>query len=107
MLSLFQDAYRALPDISGDKEVWEQPPARVREEVQIMAAVAPLMFTDLSCAHSPVFKSSDASDSLGAITSADVGPAIHQEVWRHRDKRGHYTQLAQQHAAYLLARGLI
>ncbi len=48
MLSLFQDAYRALPDISLDEEMWSTPPTWIREEVQTLAALAPLMFTDLA-----------------------------------------------------------
>jgi hypothetical protein len=104
LLCLIGDSFRALPDLEEDNRVFALSP-KIRNELLILALMAPAMTTNLRAQHSDQLVATDASEhGLGACCTP-VDPSLHAEFWRHREQRGSYTWLSGPSACALFAHG--
>ena len=66
---------------------------KTADELVTLAALVPLMATNVSLPISPKVYASDASNSSGAVVSTVVDPVVAQHLWLGGDQRGRYTKL--------------
>ncbi len=91
LMSLLKEVH-AFGALSGPSRLRVQPRA-VADDLLLCALAAPLAFTDL-CAEVPSqVWALDASPHHGAITVAELEPAVAQQAWLGSDKVGGYTRL--------------
>ena len=69
------------------------PPA-ARQDLVLLAALAPAMTSNVSAAFSSVVGCSDASTSRVATCEASASPAVVAHLWQTADQKGWYTRLA-------------
>ena len=106
MMCLLHRAYQHLPPLEQD-DVVTALPAAVRQELSLLAALAPAMSTDLHAAMSDTLVCSDASlHSLAAVHCAAPREVV-REVWRRRQRRGYYTRITPAGLEYLRAKKLL
>ena len=91
-MCILHRSFHALPALEKDAEVYTVS-AAVRQELAILAALAPLMTTDMHAELVGEVVCSDASSKRIAAVVADVPTEAAREVWRRRELRGHYTRL--------------
>ena len=63
------------------------------QEVVMLAAVAPLVMTNIAVDYLGACFASDASLRKGAIVQAGIEASVEETLWLDSDKRGHYTML--------------
>ena len=68
-------------------------PRDVAEDLAMLAAMAPLMFSDASAPVSREVFATDASLAKGAIVKTEVDDELAAVIWANADKKGHYTTL--------------
>ena len=106
LLAVVDRFYKDLPDTTLDKFVYDVSGV-ARSELCMLAVLVPVMESNLRAQVSGDVYATDASPyGLGA-TAMKVGPIVAKELFRRRERRGHYTQLHSKDAASLYARGLI
>ena len=100
MLCLLDGLYRELGPVDPHAEpiVIELSSVAV-SELSLLAALAPLMCTDLRLPHSDVIVATDASEEGLAGCVAPMSLALHAECWRVRDRRGRPTRLEPEASA--------
>ena len=104
LMCLLGAIFAEMPDLRDDRRVYSLS-AAVRDELTMLAALAPAMVADLRAEHSQDLICTDASEmNLGAV-SAHVGADVHRELWRLRERRGWPTHLMAKPAEWLRARG--
>ena len=64
----------------------------INELINLMI-LGPLFQTDLRAKICPEIFMMDASPSGGAVCRHPLGPTAVEEIWRHTEQRGYYTQL--------------
>ena len=89
--------YRDLPADHKDDAVVFRLSKGSRQELVNLAALAPLLTTNLRAQAAPVLVATDASDERLAAVEAPIRPRVHHELWRHRGRRGHCTWLCACH----------
>ena len=108
LLCLLWECFRALPDLAGgaaaDSVVFELP-AAVRQELVVLAAMAPAMTSNVRAHPSSTLLATDASDDAIAAVRAPISQELHRELWRVRDRKGWPTHLLGRHGEWLHARG--
>eukprot|EP00435_Cladocopium_sp_Y103_P034882 s2166_g9.t1 len=62
-------------------------------ELVMLAAVAPLISSNVAVDYLPQFFASDASNQKGAIVRAEIKEPLQEALWLDADKKGTYTQL--------------
>ena len=65
-----------------------RPSLRALDEVRSLAALAPLLGTDIGAPVEPEITAVDASSHTAAVVSTWVGETAARELWRHRARRG-------------------
>ena len=65
----------------------------VAQELVLLSAVAPLIFTNVAVEYLDEIYATDASNRKGAVVSASVGSELQESVWLNADKQGSYTHL--------------
>ena len=106
LLSILERSWRtaSLLERRADDTVAALPSA-VRNELALLACLAPVMVTQLDSEVAPMIWATDASPSgLGSV-EADMPSVIVEELWRHRDRRGHHSWLCGTLCEYMYARG--
>ena len=78
-----------------------------RNELLILAALAPSLQSDLRVQYDNKLYCMDASPFGGAVCEATIGSAAAQELWRHCEQRGYHTRLQSQVAEILRDKGLV
>ena len=63
------------------------------QELAMLAAVSPLIFTNVFVWYYSRVYASDSSSRSGAFTWTEVGEHETKNLWRHADKKGSYTKL--------------
>ena len=66
---------------------------RCAQELALLSAIVPLVFTNVSVDYRPVLYASDSSSKLGAFTVAPLPVDESKLLWRNADKKGFYTKL--------------
>ena len=75
--------------------------ARACSELTLLATLSPTMTTNIRAQFSEHLVCSDASDTMTAHCTGHVGERVHQELWRHRDRKGAYSALQGRLASFL------
>ncbi|CAE7902362.1 unnamed protein product [Symbiodinium sp. KB8] len=81
-------------------------PARARQELVLLAALAPLLATNVAAPFLRKVVASDASLQKGAYTEAPVSEHLSANLWLAADSKGFYTRLDSPLRASLVAHGL-
>ena len=68
-------------------------PRTVAQELTMLAAIAPLTFSNVAVDFLNVAFATDASVQKGAIVATPLGAEEHEALWQSADKRGAYTHL--------------
>ena len=68
-------------------------PKKVSTELSMLAALAPLLSTNVAAPFSSVVRVSDASITKGAIVRGNFGVDITRSLWQGTEKKGKYTML--------------
>ncbi len=76
------------------------------EELVTLAALAPLISTNVALPLSRSVYASDASNSSGAVVSTEVEEETAKALWFGADKKGHYTRLDNPFGAGLQSLGV-
>ena len=76
-----------------EKNVVKKLPRKAAEELVSLAALVPLISTNLAVPYSAVAYASDASLGSGAVVRGDLADKKVRSLWLTADKRGHYTKL--------------
>ena len=71
-------------------------PRKAAGELALLAALSPVMCSDVSSPFDSKVYCSDASSVKGAFCSAEVGSEISSALWRSADKKGFYSRLVDQ-----------
>eukprot|EP00435_Cladocopium_sp_Y103_P066008 s89_g28.t1 len=66
---------------------------KVATELVVLAALSPLMATNVAVQYQSSMYASDASLSKGAVVRTEIDPAITEEVWLDSDKKGAHVFL--------------
>eukprot|EP00435_Cladocopium_sp_Y103_P046805 s630_g13.t1 len=85
----------------GHDDVCESPkgerlielPRKCAQELAMLAAVAPLVFSNVAFDVNAKFRASDSSSRKGAFTVTRLAEREVMALWQHADKRGSYTKL--------------
>ena len=77
-----------------------------RNELQMIAILAPMAHSDLRVHYSPYLYTTDASPWGGAVCKAEVGSKVTEELWRHSEQKGFYTRLESPVSAILSEKGI-
>ncbi|CAK0897043.1 unnamed protein product, partial [Prorocentrum cordatum] len=96
------EVFRALPAMPLDDDVFELS-AGARQGLMLLSMLAPTLVTNLKAKVASRVVCSGASHHFMAAVEADVAQPVVREIWRHRDKRGWYTQLTSKEVAYIRA----
>lgn len=80
-------------------------PRGIAEELVSLAAIVPLIASNVATPYSGIAFASDASLASGAVVSAEIGEDVARKLWLGSNKRGHYTRLENTFAAALRAVG--
>lgn len=104
MLCVLHALYRALPAVEEDNVVFDLK-ARGRDELGYLAVLSPLMVTNLRAGWSDRVVATDASPFAEGAVAARVPTPLLREMWRRRDRRGHYTWIPGREAEALRAGG--
>jgi len=80
-------------------------PRRVAEELVCLAAVVPLISSNVATPYSCSAFASDASLASGAVVTTKLPEDVVRWLWLGADKKGHYTMLNNPFAACLKALG--
>ena len=71
---------------------------RAASEVLSLVILSPFLESDLRARWASELVCTDASSFWGASVSARVAPAVTQELWRHRERRGGYVRVGDEWA---------
>ena len=104
-MCVFQEVFRWLGPVEHDSIV-RPCPRHVQGELLCMAVLSPLLVANLRAQVKPSLWATDASSHMLGRVRADVPPELAQELWRVRDRKGQYTQLAPAVEALWRAKGL-
>ena len=88
----------------GAQEPFRLTP-EARNELVVLACLAPLCITDLTVLPDPFFYCVDASPSGAGVCRAKVGRDVARELWRRGDKQGYRMPLLTKLAAHLKQSG--
>lgn len=66
-------------------------PRAVANELAMLGAVAPLVFTNITAGLLDRVFATDASNQKGAIITASVDPEVHMSIWVDADRKGSHT----------------
>ena len=80
--------------MSVDEKTILPLPRNIAQELTILAAVSPMMVSNLSTTYHGRIYAADASNQKGAIVSAEVPKEIQENLWLSADKKGAYTNLS-------------
>ena len=69
---------------------------RAASELLALAVLSPFFETDLRARWASELVCTDASSFWGASVTARVPPAVTQELWRHRERRGGYVRVGDE-----------
>ena len=69
---------------------------RAASELLALAVLSPFFETDLRARWADELVCTDASSFWGASVTARVPPAVTQELWRHRERRGGYVRVGDE-----------
>ena len=87
---MFHEA--AFAEVSG--ETTATPLARTTAtELCMLAALVPVMVSNIAVKYNRKIYTSDASLGLGAVVPSESSDKVARALWRGSDKRGCYTQL--------------
>ena len=94
MTAVIDDLFRLASDAerSGKNEVISQP-VSVRNELIVLAALAPVLVTNTAVHCCPFAYASDASLGKGAFNYTPIGKESAEVLWLGSDKKGSYTRL--------------
>eukprot|EP00435_Cladocopium_sp_Y103_P074323 s580_g48.t1 len=93
--SVIDDLFRVASDCLCDDPTALRPLSRkVANEITMLAAMSPLMFTNLTAGYLDRIFATDASNKKGAIIEAEISPELHKVLWLDADRKGGYTHLA-------------
>eukprot|EP00435_Cladocopium_sp_Y103_P039111 s1573_g10.t1 len=68
-------------------------PRKCAQELAMLAACVPLVFTNVSVNYDERLFASDSSSRTGAYTETLLGGDLSKLLWRHADKKGTYSKL--------------
>eukprot|EP00435_Cladocopium_sp_Y103_P015061 s334_g3.t1 len=85
-------ALAAEAEKSGKNVVIHQP-LTVREELIMLAALAPVISTNIAVDYCPFVFASDSSLGKGAVVRTSVQPEVAEAIWLGSDKKGAYSKL--------------
>ena len=74
---------------------------KVKEELTLMAVLAPLVCADLTAVTLPKVFATDASDKKGAFVSAEIPKSFSKVLWRLGKKKGGYVRMLSREKALL------
>ena len=102
-MCIFRKLYRGLPKV---EQRFAKPRAMAWSrsavsELQLAVALAPAMASSINADVAPLLLASDASTTGEAVVRAPLPRAIGREVWRLRERRGHYTWLCGKETEHL------
>ena len=80
--------------------------SRARNELLMLAILAPTAQSDLRATYCPKIFCMDASPTGGAVCSAEIGSEACRELWRHTEQRGYYTKLLSPASSLLAEKGI-
>ena len=101
MGSLIWQLYRDIADNAEHPYRVFALSARSCNELTLLAVLSPTMTTNIKAQFSDLLVCSDASDTLTAHCTSQVGETVHRELWRHRDRKGGYSALQGRLASFL------
>ncbi len=104
MLCLLGSAYADLPALAEDAKVYDLP-LSTREEFTLLAALAPMMRSDLRTSAACDWYSTDASTHGLGATRARLPPKVTSELYRRRNRKAAPTSLYSSDAAEFYAEG--
>ena len=87
---------------TDDPQLWPLP-SGVREELQLLAVLAPILCSNVAVPFLEKVYATDASMSHGGIASADVPTCLAQVLWRTADRKGENVPILPYYAAMLHA----
>ena len=106
MLSVIDRFSKDLPEVNDDSSVYDLSVC-ARAELCMLATLAPLCKSNLRAGFADKLYATDASPfGLGA-TSIPIAETASAELYRRRERRGHYTAMHSKDVASMYARGLI
>ena len=85
-------AFGSSPDDGFADEI-RPLPRKICSELVLLAALSPLMCSNLAVDYLDVAVASDASLAKGAVVRAPILPEVCEELWLDSDKKGHYVTL--------------
>eukprot|EP00435_Cladocopium_sp_Y103_P075270 s60_g55.t1 len=92
--SIIDDLFRLANTCLSGNECELHPLSRkVACELTMLAAVAPLVFTNVAAGYLGKTYATDASNQKGAIVEAEVSPPLQKVLWLDADRKGGYTHL--------------
>eukprot|EP00435_Cladocopium_sp_Y103_P039252 s133_g10.t1 len=106
MMSIVSDLFRLAADAeaSGANVLVPLPRATV-QELSILAALAPIIMTNVASKMSATVFASDALLGFGAVVSTKVEERVAEAVWLGSDKKGCYSKFDSDNLALLAAAG--
>ena len=100
--SLIDDFFRLSSSCLSEPEPQVYPlPRAAAQEIVSLAAIAPLIFSNVAVDYHPEAFATDASNQKGAIVATRLSPTEHEIVWLSADRKGSYTHLDNEFRAVL------
>eukprot|EP00435_Cladocopium_sp_Y103_P043632 s2722_g12.t1 len=90
---------------SWDEKVILSLSRGIAQELSVLAAVAPIIFSNIAVDYLGELFATDASNQKGAIVAAPIDPKLAEVVWLSSDKKGAYSHLDNDFRAILRQTG--
>ena len=102
-MSCLQEVFQVIPPDELDTlvPVLRPLPRRAAQELSLVAALAPILASNLAAPAPNVVYATDASMAMGGIVSKPIVPSVSLFLWRDSDKRGSNLPLQPRSTAFL------
>ena len=102
-MSCLQEVFKVIPPDELDTlvPVLRPLPRRAAQELSLVAALAPILASNLAAPAPNVVYATDASMAMGGIVSKPITPSVSLFLWRDSDKRGANLPLQPRSTAFL------
>ena len=105
LLSLIDQGFKQLPELSEPQDRVLSISAKVANELTVLSILSPAMTTDVAAEYTDRLIATDASLKMSGATVASITPTLHAEMWRHRERKGHYTVLRNKESQHIMSCG--
>ena len=88
-MALLNEVFGVIPaaELNPENPVLWKLPRKAAEEFQLMALLAPVLSSNVAVPFLEEVFATDSSNSMGGITSADVGEEVSKVLWRTAEKK--------------------